>query len=420
MHSALYRAYSVFYSKSVLERLITYIFISEIVVKIILELGMGMWYFELSRQKQYLFFALVFFDYVLNIRNIASLKFNPGYIIYFSLGMAFVVVQGVLVGFLNRNKLFEIFNDTVPILVFVINAIWMQSYSERIKKVDIENIFNLCSVVIVSVCLFGYISVLIGNPSTSSAGGMLLGIYMPLFFANLITRKCGSYHLIAIFIVIILSIQDLNRTSIIFVSISSFLYFFLSFLRSPLISVLYVFSLLCLLSIGWSFISVDSNTYKRISSLSEVNLSERRGSIGERGEEFRSIRNKLSYSGDESVYFGLGHGGLYDVKHTHKFIKDNGHAHYSWALFNLRYGYLGYVYVALMLIFFVYHSYRSWSIHSGVGIFVALLCIQSLLYMMTYVNFVILIAGIQLYSGFFREGEGISSQRRLGDARTII
>ncbi len=407
MLSFIYWRIAGFFSRSVLERVIAYLFVSELIVKVVFELGLGWWHFELSRQKQYFFYTFMFLDYVLNINSLVNIRLRLGCLLYFLVGLAFIVCQGVVVGFFNGNRVFEIFNDTVPLLVFIVNAIWMQSYSEISKKIDVDRLLFSCSLIIVFVCLSGFLAVSIGRPSTYSASGILVGIYVPLFFAALIGGNLKRHNLFLFFVVILFNYQDLNRTSMIFAAAAVLIYLVTVFMRRPASSSLLLVAFVGAVAVGWSLLPEDSRTYKRLVALASIDFQESKGSIGERGEEYRSIKNELRYKGDEAVYFGLGHGGLYNVKFTHRYIRDYGHAHYSWALFNLRYGALGYVYVVALFLMLAVHAVRSWSLTSSVGIFASLLCVQSLFYMGTYVSFVILLAGIQLYSGKSRAREKV-------------
>lgn len=108
------------------------------------------------------------------------------------------------------------------------------------------------------------------------------------------------------------------------------------------------------------------------------------------------IQKKLNRKGEPDVWLGLGFGGLYEVARTHEFLKNYGHAHYSWAWFNLRFGRIGYIYLAIMVLALAYNGFYGIRSRMPVGLLVALLAFFSTLYFFTYVNAVFLICELQV------------------------
>ena len=90
----------------------------------------------------------------------------------------------------------------------------------------------------------------------------------------------------------------------------------------------------------------------------------------------------------------MGFGGLYEFQSTHAYIRNYGHAHYSWAWFKLRFGYIGYFYLAILASMLLYNVIRGLQSRSENGIFVAFLCLQGIIYLGTFVNALFLVSGI--------------------------
>lgn len=387
-----------FFDLHIASRVIIYIFLSELFVKFIFEFLFGVWYYQLSQPKQYLFFSFMVIDYAISYRRILLVNLRINYLSIFAIGYLFVVVQGIVVGVINGNRYFEIFNDSVPILVFILNILRMQTSPEVNRTIEVDKLLRTCSIILVATCCIGAIASSLGQPATSSAGGLMIGIYIPMLLASLISKRTLSKVDALLFLIVLaFSLEDMNRTTMAFGLLGAAIYIFVSAIKKPFSTTFVILGMEAIVVVAGLSLPTDSKTYSRIVGLTELDFASRKGSVGERGEEARSINRELEFRGPSAIAFGLGHGGLYNVKHTHEYIKDNGHAHYSWALFNLRYGFSGYFYLACLLFLFAYHAFRSWDLKNGASLFASLLCIQSILYMGTYMNFVIFLAGIQLY-----------------------
>jgi hypothetical protein len=102
--------------------------------------------------------------------------------------------------------------------------------------------------------------------------------------------------------------------------------------------------------------------------------------------------------GTAAEWFGGGHGAVYDVQLTMREVEDTGHAHFSWALFKLRYGYVGYGYllvVAAMTLRSIVRNYRSGYSADRV---ISVLALFSFMFLLTYVFGFFFLAGTQFSS----------------------
>lgn len=385
-----------FFSRNMFERLVCYIFITELTVRVVFELIQGQWFYLQSQNRQYIFYALIMMDYVITFPRILTIGVRMNYVVMYLLMFLVMIMQGVVVGVINHNPPFEIFNDTVPLLVLTLNALRMQSVSEQSRPIDFHRLFVFCSVVGLSTALAGLLAHVVGYDSSTSIGTEPSGIYFPMFFAALLTYKKVPLKLIFMFFIILaLFSLNMNRTTMIFLGGMAMCYAGYMLLKRPAQGILAIAAMLVTMAIGWSLLPEESGTYQRIMALGDLDFTASSGSLGERANEVRSIQRKLADEGTTAELFGGGHGALYDVQFTHEFIRDHGHAHYAWALFNLRYGMTGYIYLSLLALMLLYHAWRNIDMHNPMALTITFMCLQSLLYMGTYANFIFLMAGAQ-------------------------
>lgn len=406
-----------FYSRHLFERLVCYVFVTELFVKVFFELVQGQWFYIQSQNKQYLFYALIVLDYLFTLPRVMHLKVRFNYMAVFLLIFTVMITQGVFVGIYNHNRPFEIFNDTIPLIVLVLNALRMQSYAEGTQPIDFMRLLRFCGVTGSLICIAGQLALLLGLPSQANVGAMTAGIYFPLFFAALMLGVRLTFRDFLMFgIIFVLSVINMNRTTLAFICLAMVYYIVRVALRDPTKGVILVVMTVFTLSLGWSLLPEDSGTYSRIMALTELDLSETSGSIGERRNEMLSIERDLANRGLTAEMLGRGHGGLYEVQFTHEYLKDYGHAHYSWALFNLRYGMSGYIYLSILALTLLYHAWRNWRMWNPMALTIAFMCVQSFMYMGTYVNFVLLLAGLQflyLPREPFKAASGLAAVQRV-------
>lgn len=391
-----HRFLKTFFARHLFERLVCYVFFTELVIKVVFELLQGQSFYFQSQNKQYLFYGFIIFDYLITVPRWMHLKVQFNYITLFLLLLIVMVMQGVFVGIVNHNHVFEIFNDTVPLLVLILNALRLQSFGEGTPPVDFHRLLKSCTWMGVSICLAGQLGLILGLPSQANVGAMTSGIYFPLFFAILYMGEKLSFHsLVAFGLIFGISAINMNRTTLAFIVLAVGYYVMLTLFRNPVKGMAMIVVVCCVGGIGWNLLPEDSGTYQRVMAISELNFSDTKGSVGERRSEMLSIARDLEQRGLTAQLLGRGHGGLYEVQATHQYIKNYGHAHYSWALFNLRYGMSGYIYLAMLALLLIYHTWRNWRMWTPISLTVALMCVQSFLYLGTYVNFVFLLAGLQ-------------------------
>lgn len=385
-----------FFRRSFFERVIIYCFLSELIVKIVFELAMGRWWFGLSPIKQIILYALFAMDYAVNFRKIMAMRFWGNPVFYFMLVVLVMVIQGTFVGLYNHNAPFEIFNDSVPLLLMAVNSLRMQSPVEPHDRIDFSFLIRFCGYTSFLICSLGFLAKSIGLPSTAAIAGVIAGVYFALLVAALLTGfKVRIVDWICFFIVAGFSADDFNRTTLAFFLFSGAVLFLKYSVMNPLRAMMLAIIMVLLGFALWNFLPDDSKTKQRFTDLAQVSSQSRTGSVGERMSEWISIQQKVAQSGTTARWIGLGHGALYDVRYTFTVIKDYGFAHFAWALFYFRYGLSGYFYLGLLTAILLWQGFRSWSFKSPVSMTVSLLSLMSILYLATYVNFVILCMGLQ-------------------------
>jgi hypothetical protein len=384
------------FRRSFFERIIIYCFLSELIVKIVFELVLGQWWFGLSPVKQIILYAMFAVDYAVNFRKIMALRFWGNPVFYFMLIVFVMVAQGTFVGIYNHNAPFEIFNDSVPLLLMAMNGLRIQSPTELRSTIDFSFLLKFCSLMSLSICCLGFVAKSMGLPSTAAISGVISGIYYALLIAALLTGyRIKFFYWICFFIVAGFSADDFNRTTLAFFMFSGLVLFLKYSVFSPLRAVSLIIIMSLLGAALWNFLPEDSKTKQRFTDLAQVSTESRTGSVGERMSEWVSIQEKVAQSGTTARWIGLGHGALYDVRYTFYVVRDYGFAHFAWALFYFRYGLSGYIYLGLLTIILIWQTLRYWSFSSPLQMTISLLSLMSILYLATYINFVILCMGLQ-------------------------
>lgn len=384
-----------FYERNLFERIIIYLFLAAFIVKVVFEFGMGQWGFVQSQNRQWVFYGLLALDYLVSARKVFNIRVTVNPMSLFALVFFVMCAHGLFMGIMLGNAPFVIFNDLVPPLMIGLNILRMQSVTEY-KPVDFRFLLTACTLLAIGSSVFGYAGQAIGNPTWPDIGESK--IYIPLLFAALFTlRPFPKWVGVAALIMISLTLGDINRTTMAFIAVTAVGYMLIMTIRNPVRGVLAGLATVVVLAAAVSTVSPNSKTYQRVTGLMEIDLSERKGAIGERQAEWDAIQAKLERGGPNVEWLGLGFGGLYDVARTHEFLKNQGHAHYAWAWFNLRFGKSGYVYMTLLVAALVYNGVRAIRERTENGLFVCFLCLLGLIYCMTHVNSVFLLSGSHFF-----------------------
>lgn len=390
-----YRKYK--FSRSFFERTIYYHFISGFIVKFIHELILGQWYFDLSPTKQFYFFGMIAVDYAFNWRKFLNIHFNAPISLIATVFFIIMIFHGISVGIISGNQLGTLLNDLVPTFVMAFSGLVMSSSREGLIGFNSERLTRNVLIISFLSIATGALALQLGRPSSLSVGG---GVTFPIvcclamaYFLSVEARP--RFSIVFLFIIILaIAFSELNRTNLLFIILCSTFLALKHALRNLLIMNAIVIILALAAVVGSSYIPESSPIYARISGLSNYDSSARTGSIGEREAEQDAIASLLSYR--ESETLGLGFGGVYTVQHTLRIIENTGHAHFGWALFYLRFGYFGYLYLLIFALLIIGYGRRnlqaSRTFDRWYGVLIALYC---LLHISSWFTFNFMLAGMQ-------------------------
>ena len=382
-----------FYATSLFQRLIIYIILSEVLAKVYVELLLHDLLFYHPQTKQWIFYAFLGLDYLLSLPKLIRVRvtFNP--MSAFALMLLVMIGQGTVIGIINDNDWFPLVNDIIPMLMISLNILRMQSYSEH-TKVDFPFLFRITTLLTLCSSLLSFI--LLHAHVIHVATLIPNAIYMAMFYAALYTYpKLPRWQLLAFLVIIGIGGADVNRTTMMFLAISTGGYVAIMTLKHPLRGVMLFAGVALVGLIAWHILPEDSGAYKRIVALQNLDLNSREGSVGERSQEWDSISRHLAHLGTTDELMGFGMGGTYTMKFTHEVEKGYGHAHYSWAWFKMRFGEIGFIYLGILIAALFHNLVMGIKRWNPTSMFIAFICLSGILYLGTYVNAIWLLSGIQ-------------------------
>lgn len=397
-----------FFEKNLFERIIIYVFVSHFLIKLIFELILGQWFYIQSQNQQWIFYGLLAVDYIFSFKKVINLRIKLNPISLFSIILFIMVIHGLYIGIIYHNPPFVIINDMIPILMLALNILRMQSEFEK-QEINFLSLFITCTILAAGSCLFGLLAILLHKPSAPSMGDAK--IFIPLFLTALIAlRPLPIKAIFGCLLIFVLSFNNINRTIMLFMLIVSIIYTVYKIIKNPVFGFLLLGLFIILSTLIVTFLPKDSPTFSRISNIQNIDLNERKGSVGERQAEWEAIQLKLAANGETASWFGLGFGGLYEVKFTHQYLKEYGHAHYSWAWFNFRFGIVGYLYLIILFCCLSFNGIRSFLFYNEVGLFVSMLCLMGVIFLGTHINSLLLLNGIHFL--YIKKPENINLNLR--------
>jgi hypothetical protein len=140
----IYNKYNQLFVKNIFERLVIYILLSLFLAKIYSEVILGQSVYYNPQISQWIFYLLLAFDYIVNIKKIVTIKIQFNVMSAFAFSLFFMIFHGLVVGIYNQNPWFLVFNDTVPFLMIALNILRMQSSSEQSEPIDFGFLLRFC------------------------------------------------------------------------------------------------------------------------------------------------------------------------------------------------------------------------------------------------------------------------------------
>lgn len=386
-----------FFTGPFAERLLVYVMAVGFLTNLIFVVALRQDPFKVTRGNQYIFYGIMMLEYAwmaINHRKLRLRLTRVHPIVFVGLAM---MVQGILVGLAWGNGLSRIAIDTINVLVVVLNVLYF-SDDRALRGFDFDRLELKAQIFSVSIIVLGALGKVVNPRSDISLGATApAAVALAILFAGVLIKGKRPRPLIrwaVIVFVTMVTVPDWNRTTLTFVAVVSLLFWFRLFPVRPVRALMIIFVGAMVGYFSVSLLPEDSPLAKRLEGLQHVDLSKRTGSIGEREAEMDAIGAKLHWMGPTAEILGAGHGAKYDVQYTWQYITDYSNAHYSWALFDLRWGLVGYVYLALWALFLAWSAARNILSQRPEVLMAALLCIWNLGYLGTYAYFTFFIGGL--------------------------
>ena len=383
------------------ERLIYYLLLPDLCARIVFEAWLRDRSTDLIEQKLWIFFLIIAAEYVYQIRRILYRRFYVDKSMYASCFILMLSIHGLLIGIGWHNKPLKIATDTIPMFVVAVNIILscqFEAYKNfNFARVEVINI--IYAIIMVTV---GITAAHSGRPTVANLGGALSTTMSIAIIAVSIWRRDRfsiKFVLVNLAVLVIIA-QDLNRTTLAFLAILSIILFFSTVVESPFRLYILFFSIGGVVVSAPLIVPPGSPLARRIEGLNSSAIEQQEhegtGSIGDRLAEWTAIQKKISQRGRFAEIFGLGHGAVYDVVFENGVAPPNySNAHFGWALFYLRYGYIGYIYLLIFTIFMASNLYRNIHSTDNFNRMVLILCIAGIIYIFTYMAFDIILSGMQ-------------------------
>jgi hypothetical protein len=378
------------------ERLIYYILIPDLVARLFFEFVLGIYFYTLTQPKQWMFYGLVAIEYIFQSRALVQGKFriDPGLIV--SGLMLIMIVHGTLVGFAWQNSPLRIFIDSIPALVVALNVLLL-NHGSAFAGFSFDRLNRINTAYAIVMVAASVVCVAIGRPSVVGLGGTAAStLSLTILLVYFAMKRTFSLRDLVIAGVILVPIApNLSRTGLVIAAISLTGLFFTKIIIDGRRLYFFLVTAFLLSALAPVILPPDSPVMRRIQATMDYDPEQTQGSIGERQAEWLAINDKLERMGTAAEWFGAGHGAAYEVQFTLKVVSDYSHAHYSWALFKLRYGYIGYVYLFIFMCMILYSFGRNYRSHLSADRISMILSMWSFVYLVTYVMGNFFIAGLQ-------------------------
>jgi hypothetical protein len=383
------------------ERLIYYILIPDLAARIVFELLLGVYFYDLTQPKQWMFYGIVAIEYVFQSRVIVQDNFRKDSNLIVSGLMLVMILHGIFVGLAWRNSLLRILIDTVPLTVVALNVLLLNRWAAFVGF-DFDRLNRVNLIYAVAMVIVGVVAVAIKRPSIVSLGSPAASsVSLTILLSSFMVKRVFSFKDLAVAAIILVPIApNLNRTTLVVVAICLVGLFFSKIIVNGKRLYLSLVAMFLVAAVVPLTLPEDSRLVRRLQATLEYNPEQTQGSIGERQAEWIAINDKLHRMGEAAEWFGAGSGASYEVQFTQKLMTNYSHAHFSWSLFRLRFGYIGYAYLlifAILILHSIVRGYRSSSLPDRISM---TLGIWSFVYLFTYVVANFFVAGLQFaYSG---------------------
>ena len=375
-----------------------YQLLPDLVIRLVFEIVLRQGALELSQPRQYIFYSFLAIEYAYAASRLPRLRFVLSALSGAALLVLVMIAQGVIVGLFWDNAKSRMIIDTINIVVIFLNLLLL-SENDAFKNFNINKLSLIAYIFSFTMIFLALVTTAINPASQINLGSAASqATALSIIVAALICSPTASVinpRLLLTAAVFAGTAQSWNRTTLLFVGVAFSLYFARRARSSPFQAAFLI--LLCgsMTFVGASALPPESALARRLQGVEDIDLSARDGSIGERQSEADAVSEKLRLAGSAAVLFGGGHGATYNVKYTWNWKENYANAHYSWVLFQLRYGDIGLIYLVLWSFLLIPPIIRSLRYGRPEFVIIGLLAIWNLGYLITYSYFSFFIAGLQ-------------------------
>ena len=390
---------------SYLERLVIYLLLAQVISRVVMEFGMGMWWFKTVQLKLWITYGLLFLDHAFWFGKGRFHRLRLDWYVLVAIGLfTLIALHGALIGLAWGQGVWPVFEDTAPVLAILLTIVRVQQEDGIDFHAAFKRMFWV-TILATWVCvIFGYAGVARGLPTKIPPQGAVIGIYLSLYLAYLARAPRSwrlAFHSASMAGALLVSLDDINRTTMAFMAVGAGLALLLRLRIDKIGTIFLVLALGAMPVIGSRLVPEDSKTYSRLVAVFDETARSRSISIQARTMEDRDIKLALEKEGAFAELFGLGHGASYEYRSMNKYEAAHAHAHYAFAYFNLRYGFMGKFYVVLIGALLLANIGLGLVRGSAIASFCVFVSILSFLYLFTYVNFFIYLAGLPVATMLF-------------------
>jgi hypothetical protein len=384
------------------ERLIYYLLVTDIVSRLLFEVFLGYNMSNLSQQRLWIFSGLIAIEYIFQIRRVLHSRFYIDRNMYAACFVIILVLHGLFLGIGWHNNTVKVATDTIPLFIGAINIL-LACQVDAYKNFNFNRVEALNITFALIMLTLGIIALLVGRATPKAGLGSAVSttVSIAIITVSFWRRNVfGIIFLIINFSILSLSAPFFNRTTLAFIIIAALIVFYKNIIKSPL----KLYLSIILIAVGAVCVPLivppDSPLGRRIHELGDSEELEQQkktgtGSIGDRFEEWSIIQKKVSQGGPIAKIFGFGHGATYFIIIDGNYNPTYSNAHYGWALFYLRYGYCGFLYLCIYAALIMANIAKNNNSTDNFNRFIILIGIGAILYIFSYMAFDILIFGLQ-------------------------
>ena len=386
------------------ERLVYYLLLPDLFCRVFLELGVGLYWYILTQPKQWVFYGVMLIEYLFQLRSFARTRYVKTSNLMGAYLFLVMLLHGLLGGIAWANAPVKIITDSVPVLVVALNIILL-------ARVDAFRGFKLRRLTLtvrgysLVMVLAGTLAVSMGKPSVVSLGGsagtpICLAV---LLVTMMMKRRIAPLDVVILGLILVPIVPNLTRTTLLAFILAFSIFVAPKVFRSG-VAIYASVMLVMLTAVSFPMIVPEDSplmirirgTLQMADNATSSTSATGEGSLGERTAEVEAIAEEMDRRGINAHMFGLGAGGIYLVEFSGGRIPENySHAHFGWALFKLRYGYIGYFYLGCFALLLMTNIWRTLRSPLPENRLVGMFGLWGFFFIFTYMFYNQLVAGLQ-------------------------